>query len=291
MFTQNLADGRISQLLEPGIDAVERDQHLLLDLEMALAFAVEELDEIGDGDGRRLVGGAFEGDRLEQRLVVVARELGDRLVPDHRRVCKHNPSPGTAIVGEVSHRSALALLFAIGAAVGLIGDASHVQAGITEYLWSGVPTIWKSALWFPLVVGGAMAGGAWIASRLGRGAEHDRRDVLIASALILGLYCLTTLVADAPQIAANGLLWGIALAIWLWWDPSPRALAFALITMVVGPAAEIVMVGLGASQYLAPYDGLFGVAPWLMPLYFAVGAVLSGALAALSRPPAAAPDG
>jgi hypothetical protein len=191
----------------------------------------------------------------------------------------------------MSERSALLLLFAIGCVVGLIGDAAHVQAGITEYLWEGVPSIWKSAIWFPLLVGGAMAGGAWLADRIGRGARHEPRELLIAAALILGLYCLTTLVADASQIAANGLLWGIALAIWLWWDPSPRALAFALLTMLVGPAAEIVMVALGASQYLTPYDGLFGVAEWLMPLYFAVGAVLSGALAALSRPPATAPDG
>jgi hypothetical protein len=176
----------------------------------------------------------------------------------------------------------LLIMFAIGVVVGLVGDAAHVQAGITEYLWDGVPTIGKSAIWFPLVVGSAMAFGGWLGSRFEPQLDRSPRDLLLASALVLGLYCLTTVVADTAPIAANGLCWGIAIAIWLWWDPSVKALIFALLTMVIGPLAEIGMVELGGSRYLPGYDELFGVAAWLMPLYFAVGAILSGAFAALS---------
>lgn len=171
----------------------------------------------------------------------------------------------------------LAQLFLIGAGIALVGDAAHVQAGITEYLWDGVPEIWKSAVWFPLLVGSAIAGTAWIGSlfSLPR-SSRNRRDALIGAGLILALYCLTTVVADAAPIAANGLCWGLAVAIWLWWDDSPGALAFAVVATFVGPLAEIIMVLLGASQYTDGHDALFGVAPWLMPLYFATGAVLSG---------------
>ncbi len=176
----------------------------------------------------------------------------------------------------------MACLFALGAGIALVGDASHVQAGITEYLWDDVPTIWKSAIWFPLVVGSAVAIGGWLGSRfsLPRSAR-GRRDALIGAALVLALYCLTTVVADAPSIAANALLWALAIAIWLWWDNSLAALCFAAVAAVIGPAAEIVFVELGASRYLPGHDELFGVAPWLMPLYFATGAILSGIFRAL----------
>lgn len=182
----------------------------------------------------------------------------------------------------MSERATFALLFLLGAAIALIGDASHVQAGITEYLWEEVPTIWKSALWFPLLIGSAVATTGWIGARLGlpRGAR-SRSDAVIGAGLVLALYCLTTVVADQPSIAANGLLWGLAIAVWLWWDPSLPALSFALAATVLGPLAEIVMVELGASRYLPGYDELFGVASWLMPLYFATGAILSGIFRAL----------
>lgn len=182
----------------------------------------------------------------------------------------------------MSDRVTFALLFLIGVVVALIGDASHVQAGITEYLWDGVPTIWKSAIWFPLLVGSAVAVTGWIGSKLDPpDSVRSRRDALVGAALILALYCLTTVVSGDPSIAANGLLWGLAIAIWLWWDPSLRALGFALAAAAIGPAAEIAMVELGASRYLPGYDDLFGVAPWLIPLYFATGAILSGIFRAL----------
>lgn len=172
-------------------------------------------------------------------------------------------------------------LFAIGVAVALIGDASHVQAGITEFLWD-LPAIWKSAIWFPLLVGTKIALGGLIGDRLGLARkEHDRAEGLIAAALILGVYCLTTLVADQQEIAGNGICWAIAIVIWLWWDPHLPAMVFGLVTMVIGPAAEIVVVELGASRYLPGYDALLGVPPWLLPLYFATGVVLSGIWRAL----------
>src|SRR5438093_1143574 len=50
---------------------------------------------------------------------------------------------------------ALLGLFVLGAAGGLIGDAGHVSSGTTRYISHALPFIWKSQLWFPLLVGGA----------------------------------------------------------------------------------------------------------------------------------------
>lgn len=184
----------------------------------------------------------------------------------------------------MSDRATFAVLFVAGAAIALAGDAAHVQAGITEYLWDGVPTIWKSALWFPILVGGAVAAGGWIGSRFDLPRSDRRRtDVVIGMASVLGLYFVTTLVADAPQIAANGICWAVAIVIWLWWDPSRPAFFAALAAMILGPIAEIMMIELGASRYLPGHDQLLGAAPWLLPLYFAAGAVLSGSFRALQR--------
>jgi hypothetical protein len=58
-----------------------------------------------------------------------------------------------------------ATIAALGFAVGLAGDACHVASGTTRYEWDGVPTIWRSAIWFPLLVAGAVVLAAWLAHR------------------------------------------------------------------------------------------------------------------------------
>src|SRR3954454_13419894 len=64
----------------------------------------------------------------------------------------------------MSARSTTLAIVALGAAVALAGDACHVASGTTRYLWDGVPTIWRSAIWFPPLV----AGGVLVLSDLGR---------------------------------------------------------------------------------------------------------------------------
>lgn len=76
-----------------------------------------------------------------------------------------------------------------------------------------------------------------------------------------------------------------AVVIWAWWDCSPWPAAIGLLAAVLGPAAELVIVELGGCVYADDVDGLFGVAPWLMPLYFAAGAVTSGLWQAIGSAP------
>jgi hypothetical protein len=178
-------------------------------------------------------------------------------------------------------RATAAAIAALGFAVGLAGDATHVASGTTSYGWD-VPTIWRSAIWFPFMVSGGVLLGAWLAERssLPTTRARDRGDVLTAAAAVLALYALTSALRNTPETVSVTLTGAIAVVIWSWWDPSPRALAFALGAAVVGPVVEIATSELGAGSYAEDADGLFGVAPWLPCIYFAAGAVTSGLWAA-----------
>jgi hypothetical protein len=170
-------------------------------------------------------------------------------------------------------------IFGLGFVVALAGDATHVASGTTEYLWD-LPVIWRSAFWFPFAVGAAVVAAAHAAERWGPppAKTHSLAEAAQGAASVAALYALTAVVHDDPATVSVTLTAAIAVAIWAWWDPSPRALTTALAAAVLGPAAEIGVVALGASQYAPSADGLLGVAEWLPCLYFAAGAVASGLL-------------
>lgn len=185
-------------------------------------------------------------------------------------------------LGTAATASAIA---ALGFAVGLAGDATHVASGTTHYDWTGGVTIWRSAFWFPLLVAGAVLGGAWLAERAGsRPARvRGRADVLTGAAAVLALYALTSALRGEPETVSLVLTAAVAVAIWSWWDPSPGALVVAAGAAVAGPLVEIALVEAGAASYSSDSDGLFGVAPWLPCIYFAAGAVASSLWGAISR--------
>jgi hypothetical protein len=169
------------------------------------------------------------------------------------------------------------VVFAIGFVVSLAGDACHVSSGTTEYLWPAVPTLWRSGLWFPFLVGAAVLG----AARAGIGANlparrRTRQDLVLAVAAVLALYALTATMRGVPSEVAIILLGSIAVVIWRWWDPSLAALAVGLGAAVLGPLFEIAIMASGAARYASDSNALFGVAPWLPCLYLAAGAVASG---------------
>ena len=90
---------------------------------------------------------------------------------------------------------------------------------------------------------------------------------------MLALYALTAVLRHQPMTVSVVLTGAIAVLIWAWWDPSPGALAFAVVAAVVGPLAEIGVSHAGWAHYASDADGLWGVAPWLPSIYFAAGAV------------------
>jgi hypothetical protein len=186
---------------------------------------------------------------------------------------------------ELGTRATALVIAALGFAISLAGDACHVASGTTGYDWDGVPSIWRSAIWFPFLVSGAVLSAAWLSERAGTVAarRRTRADVVTGAAAVLALYALTAALRDQPETVSVLLTTALALVIWSWWDPSPGALLVALGAAVVGPLTEIVIVAAGASHYAENSDGLFGVAPWLPALYFAAGAVATRLWAAIAR--------
>ena len=88
----------------------------------------------------------------------------------------------------------------LGLLVGLAGDAAHVASGTTRYEWSGVPVIWRSQIWFPVLIAGAVLAAAWSGQRPGLPAERSRSraDAVAGAALVLALYALTALLRGEP---------------------------------------------------------------------------------------------
>lgn len=174
------------------------------------------------------------------------------------------------------------IVFVLGAVVGLAGDACHVAAGVTRYEWDGVPVVWRSAVWFPVLLGAAVTALAW--AFRGHSAGRSGLEVVGGAAAVLALYALTAALRGESELVSVLLVSALGVVVWAWWDPSGRAALAGSVAAVVGPLAEVVIVGLGASSYAADSDGLFGVGPFLPGLYFAAGAVASGMWSALSAP-------
>jgi hypothetical protein len=185
----------------------------------------------------------------------------------------------------------LLILFAICAAGGLIGDAGHVQAGTTTYL-DDSPTIWESAIWFPVLVGLATASLGELRLRLAPARPgFDLRVGTAAIVSVLAIYAITALVYDQPEGPATTLILMLAVLVVCWLADGWPALACGLAAAVAGPVAEIVIVKLDLAEYAESADALFGVALWLPALYLAFG-VVAGRLAELlvARRPAEVTD-
>ena len=166
------------------------------------------------------------------------------------------------------------ILFLVGAAGGLIGDAGHVQAGTTTYLDDATPFIWESALWFPVLVGLATASLGELRLRLGPPRPgFDVRVGIGAIAAVLALYALTALVYDEPEGPATILIVMSAVLVACWLAGGRPAIICGLAAAVAGPLAEILIVELDLAEYADSADSLFGVALWLPALYFAFGFV------------------
>ncbi len=170
--------------------------------------------------------------------------------------------------------SELALLFAVGAVGGLVGDAGHVQAGTTTYLDDSVPFVWESALWFPILVGLATASTGEL--RLWLGPPRPGFDLRIAVggiAAVLAIYAVTALVFDQPEGPATTLVLMLAILVAAWLADGWPAIVCGLLAAVIGPIAEMLIVELELSRYAESADSLFGVPLWLPALYLAFGVV------------------
>jgi len=179
------------------------------------------------------------------------------------------------------------VLFVVGAAAGLIGDHSHVVTGTTEYLppAHAVPFVWSSPFWFAVMVGA----GTTILAELRLHLPAVRTGVTVRQgvagiAAVLGSYVVTAMLHTAPAVPITTLICAFAVLTFCALGDGP-AIVCGVLAAVCGPAIEIAIAAAGHFRYAEDSDALFGVAPWLIPLYFAFGVVaaLIGEIAAGTR--------
>jgi hypothetical protein len=185
----------------------------------------------------------------------------------------------------------LAALFVVGAIGGLIGDMCHVQSGTTVYLEDGLPYVWESQLWFPLMVGAGTASLGLIAVTLGAsaaGAERTDplREAAAMIASVLGLYALTAIVRGEPAAVGIVLCWSVAALICARFARDRVDWLCAALALIFGVGTEVVLSAAGVFEYAGDVEQIFGVAAWLPALYLAYGVVASrlGVLAAARLP-------
>jgi hypothetical protein len=167
----------------------------------------------------------------------------------------------------------LLALFCVGAAGGLIGDEGHVASGTTVYLQHGVPFVWKSAIWFPLLVGTATAATAELRLHLGAPRPGDAFEAVGAVAAVIGIYAVSALMRHQPLGPATALVWALALLVVARFAGGLPGLACGLATAIAGCVVEIVMIAAGVFEYASGIGSLAGVPPWLPALYLAFGVV------------------
>jgi hypothetical protein len=179
------------------------------------------------------------------------------------------------------------VLFVVGAAAGLVGDHSHVVTGTTEYLppSHAVPFVWSSPIWFPIMVGASTA----ILAELRLHLPRVRTGVTVRQgvagiAAVLGSYVMTAMLHTAPDVPITTLICAFAAITYCVLGDRP-AIVCGVLAAICGPVIEIVLAAAGHFRYAPDSDALFGVAPWLVPLYFAFGVVaaLIGEIAAALR--------
>lgn len=168
-----------------------------------------------------------------------------------------------------------ALLFVLGGVAALIGDHSHVVTATTEYYTDAVPSIWSSPFWFPCLVGAATVSLAELRLHLPTPRfTFTVRQGVAGVAVVVGMYVTTALVHAAPIVPATALICVAAVVTWCVLGDGPGAICGAA-AAIVGPVVEIGLVATGVFAYSDGSDGLFGVGPWLVPLYFAFGVVVA----------------
>lgn len=170
-------------------------------------------------------------------------------------------------------------MFLCGATIAPVGDHFHVACGVTRYLTDFGP-IWfgNSPLWFVLLVATFMGSIALLQGGVSRTRGPAPSALVFAAPLwVAALYLTTSFFPWREGLALDLLMIAAAALTWIVLDRSRGGLLFGMAVAVLATGTEWGLVQLRVFEYLPGCDGLFGVAPWLLPLYHAasvsVGAV------------------
>jgi hypothetical protein len=197
---------------------------------------------------------------------VVRRRVGNR--PTSARSAR----PLAILLGVRSPGICFGFVFLCAATIAPLGDHFHVACGVTEYLTDFGP-IWigNSPLWFILLVAGFLASLSVVHGHLRLGGTRpisDRR-IFLSPLFVLALYLTTSFYPLRDGGSLEAIITAGAGALWLALDRSRLGLFVGLGVAGVATATEWGLVQLQVFRYLPGSDELLGVAPWLLPLYFA----------------------
>jgi hypothetical protein len=159
-----------------------------------------------------------------------------------------------------------------------VGDHYHVAQGVTEYLTDFGP-IWlgNSPLWFVAVVAPSMAALAVLQGSSRAREGRPGLGVLLLPLLVLALYLTTSFYPLRDGGSLEAIMTAGALGLWLALDRKLVGFVIATAVAAFATSVELALVHLGVFRYLPSSDELFGVAPWLLPLYFAAS-ITAGAV-------------
>jgi hypothetical protein len=163
------------------------------------------------------------------------------------------------------------ILAGLGATLGSALDGIHSHFGAVSYT---VPFMAKAAWWVPLLFAGAYAGGV-ARPLLGRGEPPlPVWKAALGMGLFIGAYWLT--VAPWSWGLRSVILTGIFAVSWWICDRTPLGVAIAVMTAIIGPVVEIVLVHAGTFVHHEVL--VFGIPGWL-PFLYLTAAVGLGSLA------------
>jgi hypothetical protein len=109
--------------------------------------------------------------------------------------------------------------------------------------------------------------------RLAPVREGDAQEVLAAVASVLGIYLLTSLLADESTSTATAFIGCLAVLVLVRFGDGRPAIICGALAAILGPLVEAAESAAGIFEYTDNVDDLLGVGPWLVPLYFAFGVV------------------
>ena len=95
----------------------------------------------------------------------------------------------------------------------------------------------------------------------------------MSSASVLAIYILTSILSDESTSSVTALIACLAALVLVRLGGGRPAILCGAVAAVGGPLVEIIESEAGIFEYTDNVDGLAGVGPWLVPLYFAFGVV------------------
>jgi hypothetical protein len=178
----------------------------------------------------------------------------------------------------------LALLLALGAVLGPVGDLFHVlsrtdgypPAGPGQLRIIGLLPLWVPALFAgatPAIAFGNAAADRWLAS-LASSPAPRRPGLRTWGRVLAGLLALLAIWAASGflPLATGGpkdaVIAALSLAVWYALDRTWQGLALGLATAILSTPVEMLLVHAGAFYYYPEATNFLGVPSWLPWIYF-----------------------